>query len=134
MVASIQNYCLINYENDSKEIHHQMKDIKERFKNYYKNRYSHPYTDNDQKMETLFESLKLPTLTKDQNKALVSQITEEEIYAAIARLKNNKSPGADGFTLEWYKNLKYAGYNPWTGTRNLLNIWESSCQLKIKLD
>ncbi len=70
--------------------------------------YSQSQTNNDEKMETLFKSLNLPTVTESQNKAFASQITKEEIYAAIARLKANKSPGMDGFTTEWYKSLKEA--------------------------
>lgn len=92
----------------TKDIHHQMKEIKDCFKEYYEKLYSQPQVDNDQKMETLLKSLNLPTLTEDQNKALISQITKEEIYSAIARLKANKSPGTDGFTSEWYKSLKEA--------------------------
>ena len=33
-------------------------------------------------------------------------MTKEEIHLAIARLKACKSPGTDGFSLEWYKSLK----------------------------
>lgn len=57
-------------------------------------------------METLLKSLNLPKLTEAENKALASQMTKEEIHSAITRLKANKSPGTDGFSLEWYKRLK----------------------------
>lgn len=92
----------------TKVTHHQMNEIRECFKDYYENLYSQPPVEDDQKMETMLESLNLPTLTEAQNVSLTHQITEEEIYSAIARLKANKSPGTDGFTSEWYKSLKGA--------------------------
>lgn len=70
--------------------------------------YSQPHTDNDHKMESLFNKLHLPTLTDDENKTLTTQITEEEIQFAIGKLKINKTPGTDGFTAEWSKKLKEA--------------------------
>lgn len=92
----------------TKNIHNQIKEIKNCFKEYYEKLYSQPTVNTDQKMETLLKSLNVPKLTEAENKALTSQITKEEIYSAIARLKANKSPGADGFSSEWYKTLKEA--------------------------
>lgn len=45
-------------------------------------------------------------MTEEQNKKLGYEITALEIQNAIKRLKNNKSPGSDEFTSEWYKSLK----------------------------
>lgn len=45
-------------------------------------------------------------MTEEQNKELGSEITALEIQSAIKILKNNESPGSDGFTSEWYKALK----------------------------
>lgn len=57
-------------------------------------------------MESLLNMLQLPTVDNKENKALITQITEEEINYVIGRLKGNKAPGADGFTAEWYKKLR----------------------------
>ena len=90
----------------TKNVYHQIEEIKDCFKVYYEKLYSQPQVDTDQKMESLLKSLNLPELTEEENKLLASQITKEEVHSAITRLKANKSPGADGFSSEWYKNLK----------------------------
>ena len=87
---------------------HEIYKIKDCFKSFYEKLYSQPYIDNDQKMESLLNRLHLPTLTDDENKTLMAQITKEEIQFAIGRLKVNKTPGTDGFTAEWYKKLREA--------------------------
>ena len=45
------------------------------------------------------------TLTKEEADSLNGVITECEIRVAIKSLKNDKSPGADGLTAEWYKTF-----------------------------
>lgn len=47
--------------------------------------------------------MELPTLTDEQNKTLIAEITAYEVKGAITKLKSNKSPGPDGFTGEWYR-------------------------------
>lgn len=57
-------------------------------------------------IDTYLNSLELPTLNEEQNKRMITDITEEEIKIAISRLKLGKSPGSDGYTAEWYKEFK----------------------------
>ncbi|MCP3679353.1 MAG: hypothetical protein GY782_03435, partial [Gammaproteobacteria bacterium] len=45
----------------------------------------------------------LGRLTPEQAEELVSEVTLSEVEDAIAESKNNKSPGFDGLTLEFYK-------------------------------
>lgn len=56
--------------------------------------------------DNLLNSLNLPTITEDQNAALVAKITTEELEHAISKLKTGKSPGSDGFSAEWYETFK----------------------------
>lgn len=62
--------------------------------------------DNDQGIDAFLSQLNLPTLTDEQNKRLLSPITEEEIHLAIKKLKKGKMAGTDGFSPEWYKIME----------------------------
>ena len=45
----------------------------------------------------------IPKLTEDQKKSLEGDISLTELTAALKKMKNNKSPGSDGFTTEFFK-------------------------------
>jgi hypothetical protein len=45
----------------------------------------------------------LPQLGTDENEILSAPFTEKEVFEAIAQMKNNKAPGPDGFSAEFYK-------------------------------
>ena len=80
--------------------------IKESFNTFYKNLYSQPQTNTESQVDSFLASLDLPTVNENQNKELIASITQEELEAAISRLKGGKSPGTDGYTAEWYKGMK----------------------------
>lgn len=54
-------------------------------------------------MPCFFKTLRLDKPTPDEASMLVDPITEKEVKETIAKLKNNKSPGVDGFAGEYYK-------------------------------
>lgn len=58
--------------------------------------------DRSKETDRFLDKLELPTLTDEQNKLPIADITENEVKRAITKLKSNKSPGPDGFTGEWY--------------------------------
>ena len=45
----------------------------------------------------------IPKLKADSSKTLEGTIKYEEAYAALKNMKNDKSPGTDGFTSEFFK-------------------------------
>ena len=82
----------------------QPKDIAEAFATYYKVLYKEEVVLNKkEKIRSFFQSVHLTRLTVDEANMITVSITEEEIKEAIDRLKNNKSPGVDGFPGEYYK-------------------------------
>jgi hypothetical protein len=55
---------------------------------------------------TFFEKLNpedIPTLSKKEKDSIEGQITSNELLEALKRSKNNKSPGLDGYTSEFFK-------------------------------
>lgn len=56
-------------------------------------------------MHSFLDSLTLPSLTEDQQTFLDSLFTKEEVHAAILSSPNIKTPGPDGFSVDYYKLL-----------------------------
>ena len=86
--------CLTNQETILKE-------IVEFFKNLYsRNDKSHLYD-----FQTYLESTDIPVLSDDEAMLCEGLVTEEECREAVFSMKNNKSPGSDGLSSEFYKNF-----------------------------
>ena len=64
-------------------------------------------------MALYIESCDTPTLPGNISEELDSEISIEEIDYVYKNLKNNKSPGWDGLTVEFYKTF-------WGSLRNIL--------------
>lgn len=54
-------------------------------------------------MEDFFSNLAMPTLDDSDKSKLENVITTSEINEAIKKLKSGKSPGTDGFPIEFFK-------------------------------
>lgn len=54
-------------------------------------------------MEDFFSNLAMPTLDDSDKSKLENVITTSEINEAIKKLKSGKSPGPDGFPIEFFK-------------------------------
>jgi len=77
--------------------------IEKIFLGYYKDLYSQPPSATEEEIRTFLNSLDLPSIGSLQNDTLTADITLKEVTDAINTLKNNKSPGSDGYPAEWYK-------------------------------
>ena len=51
---------------------------------------------------SLFDT-NIPIINEDEKESCEKNITEEECFASLCDLPNNKSPGSDGFNCEFYK-------------------------------
>ena len=57
-------------------------------------------------MDRFLEQFNLPRLSQEEIEIMNNQITCTEIEAVIKNLSNNKSPGPDGFTGEFYQTFR----------------------------
>ena len=69
--------------------------------------YESLYSDNEQYNEDqcydFIQSMSLPTINETQKTQCDTPITEHECWQTISQLANNRSPGPDGFAVEFYK-------------------------------
>ena len=61
----------------------------------------------DNELEDFIEGLDIPQLSEGEQEPLETELTLEELKAALASFANNKSPGEDGFTKEFYEFFFY---------------------------
>ena len=81
------------------------KEINKVFEDFYKDLYTSDCTPTTEEVEKFFSGLQLPAVSGEQSTMLDAPITEDEIRTSILSMKNGKSPGLDGFPIEYYKKF-----------------------------
>ena len=72
-------------------------------KNYYENLYSERITTSREEIKIQIDDLQRPKLDQDTSNSLEGHITLDELALALRGMKNEKSPGIDGFSAEFFK-------------------------------
>ena len=75
--------------------------LKEIFK-FYSNLYQAKEVE-DVDLVTLLDHSDIPKLTPEKSIILEGPLSVDEVYSMLKTMKNNKSPGQDGFTVEFYR-------------------------------
>ena len=88
------------------ELKNKLWEIHESFETFHNKLYTRVPGGDTAQIDAFLNTLNLPTLNEEHNQELMAEITENELQAAINRLKVGKSPGSDGYTAEWYKEFK----------------------------
>ena len=81
------------------------KKLQTTIRDYYKQLYAHKPV-NLEEMDKFLDTCTLPILNQEEVKTLNRPITRAEVEAAINSLPTKKSPGPDGFTVEFYQMYK----------------------------
>lgn len=71
---------------------------------FYKDLYARPSADEDAR-RSFWDKISMPSITADQATSLIKPITSDEVESTIKKLKNNKAPGPDGLSTDFYKLL-----------------------------
>lgn len=79
------------------------KEINGVFRKYYEDLHTPEIYPNHEDISDFFDRVDLPKLSSEQAKLLDGPVTEFEIRNAISGMRNGKSPGLDGFPIEYYK-------------------------------
>ena len=91
--------------NEKGEVTTDTPEIQRIMRDYYKQLYANKM-DNLKEMDKLLEKHNLPRLIPDIIENINRPITSPEIETVIKNLPTNKSPGADGFTGEFYQTFR----------------------------
>ena len=98
------NKTIKKVEKDNGDTITDQKEILCTVRDFYKNLYSDKegdIIDIDLSEHINLESI--PKLDKKTSDGLENPITESEVLKVLKQMKNNKTPGSDGFTVEFYK-------------------------------
>jgi hypothetical protein len=80
-------------------------EIQEIIRDYFDNLYSNKF-ENLEEMKRFLDTYDHPKLNQEDINHLNRSITQKEIEAAIKNLPKKKSPGPDGFSVEFYQTFK----------------------------
>lgn len=72
-------------------------------RSFYKNLYSEKNTASSEDIREQIKDLPRPKLSHEKSGSLEGRITWQELAMALKSMKNEKSPGIDGFTAEFFK-------------------------------
>ena len=69
---------------------------------FYQNLFKEKQSTSENRFNSLLNDLNIPSLNSEEMLSCEGNLTEQEIYKSLTRFKNNKSPGNDGLTKEFY--------------------------------
>ncbi len=91
------------HSSDDKNIEHP-KLINQEFLDFYKLLYKSQGVE-EAEIQNFLSKLDIPVLCDNDRKELEKEISKEEIQLAVAALAGGKTPGLDGFSMDFYKTF-----------------------------
>jgi hypothetical protein len=100
---NVTNKTIPKLVNESGNVITDQNQILQETKTYYENLYSKRDTVSNINLKNEIPYTGVPTLSDEIKDNLEGEITYAELTASIKRMKNETSPGSDGFTSEYFK-------------------------------
>ena len=79
--------------------------INQELERFYKNLFTEKWEFQKEDINAYLSQINIPILTEEQSQTCEGPITESELLNALKSMPNNKSPGNDGLTKEFYENF-----------------------------
>ena len=70
---------------------------------YFEKFYQYVTSSNAMQIDAYIEEMNLRPLSSNQTESMSGPITKQECLTALLKISHNKSPGLDGFSVEFYK-------------------------------
>lgn len=87
---------------EGKHINKQ-EEILQEVKKFYKQLYANKDQDlDDVNLKDLLQKVEVPKINNKIKEILDAEITKQEVLQALKNFKNDKTPGTDGFTAEFF--------------------------------
>ena len=90
------------FEMENKEIS-DPNDMNNEINGFFKNLFAKTLQKSLPQVNNFFQNIILPFLTEEQKQDCDKEISEKEVIDALKSFSNNKSPGNDGLTKEFYE-------------------------------
>ena len=101
---SCEKKCIYKIKNDNGKDIFTQTDIVKEIHHYFQNLYSEKdvvYNECDMN-EVFLDDTDIPKLSDDYQEILDQPFSKKELYDALVSMKQNKTPGYDGFPVEFY--------------------------------
>eukprot|EP00253_Pinus_taeda_P036043 PITA_36043 len=93
---------ILNLKNEAGDTLHNHREIFSLLTEHFKHIAQETHADRAEAINTLTQSIP-KVVTNDQNLTLLKEISMEEVEEAVKSMPNDKAPGLDGFTINFYK-------------------------------
>ena len=70
---------------------------------YFEKFYQNVTSSDAMQIDAYLEEVNLRSLSSNQTESMSGPVTKQECLTALLKMSNNKSPGSDGFNVEFYK-------------------------------
>eukprot|EP00253_Pinus_taeda_P005824 PITA_05824 len=97
-----QKSRILELKNSEGEILRNHKDISDLLSNHFSKIAREPEVNREAAIQEITNAIP-NSITEEQNWALMKTITMEEVEEAVRNMPNDKAPGPDGFTINFYK-------------------------------